>query len=202
VDAFCTKCGAAFDGGDRFCAKCGTARGGASPEAARATEGNAPATGPSLAAVIALVSAFVLVPALLIFGGGSCSGEAAGQVVVDGPTASFTFVPVGCASMFPYGRFGGNLHAAGPNDGGVYVTTDPTKGPMVEVEIPGSCKNEDGTDCTVFALPKASCETFDVQVERNGVVFNDVPLVDGHAKLGCKLEDGTAVTGSLSFSGC
>jgi hypothetical protein len=85
VDAYCTKCGAELDGGDRFCAKCGTARGGASAEAARATGGSAPAAGPSLAASMALVSAFVLVPAVLIFGGGSCSGEASGQVVVDGP---------------------------------------------------------------------------------------------------------------------
>ena len=50
--------------------------------------------------------------------------------------------------------------------------------------------------------PRAACTTYEVEVDRNGVVFNDVPLVDGHAKLACTLDDGTVVTGDLVFTGC
>lgn len=68
--------------------------------------------------------------------------------------------------------------------------------------MPGSCKSKDGTDCTVFTVPRAACTTYEVHVERNGVIYNEVPLVNGHAKLGCTLEDGTMVTAVLAFTGC
>ena len=122
--------------------------------------------------------------------------------VTGGPHGDFTFVGTDCHSMQPYGRMGANVHGSGHNDGAVYPTMDPIEGPRVDIEVPGSCRNADGTDCTVFRVPRESCGTFEVQVRYTNVMVNDVRLVRGRVKLACDMEDGTHVEGELKFDGC
>ncbi len=122
--------------------------------------------------------------------------------VTASPHGQWTFIPTGCASMQPYGPMGANLHGDGPNDGAVYVTLDHASGHKVELEVPGSCQNADGTDCTVFQVPRDQCQTFEVTVDYTNTTVNDVRLVQGHVRLDCTLEDGTRVQGGIEFDGC
>ena len=64
-----------------------------------------------------------------------------------------------------YGRFINGLDKAGKK---------------VEIEIPGSCRDADGTDCTVFPVPRDRCTVFEAAVHNTGTVVNDVRLVEGH----------------------
>jgi hypothetical protein len=137
----------------------------------------------------------------MFFAMGDC-GSTEGSVRVSGARGNFTFTPTGCASMQPYGRFGANLHGDGNNDGAVYITVDPTRGSLVEIEVPGSCRNSDGTDCTVFPVPRDRCSVYEAHVENTGTVVNDVRLVEGNVRLQCELEDGTTVQGRVVFDGC
>lgn len=210
MSEFCSGCGRRFVADDKFCATCGKARSPAvvTIDPAQSTPAEEALirkvkSSTSVAPVIGMVFLFGLVVPIFLFAGGSCSESVEGNVAVSGgPRPAFTFTPTGCASMQPYGRFGANLHGVGPNDGAVYVTTDPTRGRLVEVEIPGSCRNADGTECTVFPVPRDACRTFDVNVEFNGVVVNDVRKVEGHVSLDCALPDGTTVRGRVNFDGC
>ncbi|MBX3274137.1 MAG: hypothetical protein KF729_27975 [Sandaracinaceae bacterium] len=102
----------------------------------------------------------------------------------------------------PYGRLGANVHADGPNDGAVYVSLDHVTGHRVEIEVPGSCRNANGTDCTVFPVSRDRCATYDANVEPTGTVVDDVRLVGGHVRLDCTLEDGTRVVGAITFDEC
>lgn len=195
-------------GDDRFCAQCGRARpaptggGPVSPHPV-VVPTNPVKKGPPIAAAVGLLVIFGAIVPILVFSGGSCNGSTEGNVAVSGgPRPSFTFTPTGCASMQPYGRFGANLHGDGPNDGAVYVTMDPVRGPAVEVELPGSCRNSNGTDCTVFPVPRERCTTFEANVEFTGVTVNDVRQVEGHVAVDCSLEDGTTVRGRVTFDGC
>lgn len=206
----CTGCGTAFDEGDRFCAKCGKARGhapeagasaAASPDAGTATSAS-PSRG-RMGALIAGALGPLVIGGIVIAVFASTSEDVHGQVTVAaGPRPGFTFRPTGCVSLQPYGRFGANLHGNGPNDGAVYVTIDPTAGKKVEVEIPGSCRDADGTDCTVFVVPRDRCTAYEATVHNTGTVVNDVRLVEGKVKLDCTLEDGTTVRGEVVFDGC
>jgi hypothetical protein len=154
------------------------------------------------------IRGFILVSVFLslgvgLFAVGDCGGSTEGSIAVaGGPRGTFTFTPTGCASMQPYGQFGANIHGDDPNDGAVYVTVDHRRGKLVEVEVPGSCRNADGTECTVFELPRDRCSVHDAAVEFNGVVVNDVRLVEGHVHVDCALEDGTTVRGQITFDGC
>lgn len=201
----CSSCGAEFRGDDLYCPKCGAKRpwpdavAAANQPTQQTSTDKSPAT--KLGFLIALTTV-VPVFFFLVIGKG-CSGSTEGQIVVrGGPRPGFTFRPTSCDSMQPYGRFGANLHGDGPNDGAVYVTRDPSRGPSVEVEIPGSCRNADGTDCTVFTLPRESCRVYQVQLSFNGVVVNDVRQVEGQVAVECTLEDGTVASGRITFEGC
>lgn len=145
---------------------------------------------------------FAIPLGFVAFGSNGCDGDVSGEIVVAGARGNFRFTPTGCGSMQPFGRFGARLHASGPHDGGVYVATDPVHGASVDVEVPGSCRNSNGTDCTVFSVPRDRCTTFSVQVEPTGVVLNDIRLVEGHLRVDCTLEDGTTVRGSIQFDDC
>lgn len=196
-DAFCSKCGEAFEEGDRFCPKCGAAR--SQPAVAQAPSKG----GAGITLSIILAVGFLAVPLFLVFsgvfGGGSVEGS---LTATGGPHGAFRFVGDGCQSMQPYGRAGANVHGEGPNDGGVYVTVDPIMGYRVDVEVPGSCKNSDGTDCTVFQVPRDKCSRWDVVAEFNGTVVNDVRQYRGFAHLTCVLDDGTNIVADLTYGGC
>jgi hypothetical protein len=141
--------------------------------------------------------------ALLTWAFDGCGGEVEGHVTVTGgPHGAFTLEPAGCASLQPFGHFGANLHGERPNDGAVYVTLDHSAGKRVELEVPGSCLDADGTDCTVFPVLRDRCSVYDVKVEPSGTVVNGVRLVEGHVRLECALEDGTEVRGQLVYEGC
>ncbi|MCB9592156.1 MAG: hypothetical protein H6719_05435 [Sandaracinaceae bacterium] len=210
MDERCDSCGRTYRPDDEFCGGCGTPR--AKPEAplpaAAATPTATPTATPGVPVkrsirgrLMFLVSAIIPI-GIVIMSLKDC-GSAEGQMVVSGsPHGEWTFVPTGCASMQPYGFVGANLHADGHNDGGVYVTLDHVHGHKVELEVPGSCRNADGTDCTVFEVPRDACQVFDVAVENSGTVVNDVRLVDGHVHLQCELPDGTTVSGTITFEGC
>lgn len=207
----CSSCGRTFRPDDGFCGGCGTPRAagarpelGAAPPPASAAPAHAPkaAGTPGLARVIPMIIGFTVLPIVLFFALGDC-GSAEGRMrVTASPHGEWTFVPTGCASLQPYGRMGANLHGDGPNDGAVYVSLDPTHGHRIELEVPGSCRNADGTDCTVFEVPRDRCSTYDVSVEPTGTVVNDVRLVEGHVRLDCTLEDGARVEGAITFEGC
>lgn len=213
MSEFCTGCGAAFDEGDRFCAKCGKPRPSAATTNATApSSATSPASAPDepvvaprnkLGLILGAVLGPILIGGILIAVFVGVGESVQGHVTIaGGPRPGFTFTPTGCVSMQPYGHFGANLHGPGPNDGAVYVTIDPTTGKKVEVEIPGSCRDADGTDCTLFPVPRDRCTTYDASVHNTGTVVNDVRLVEGHLKLDCTLEDGTTVKGEITFDGC
>ncbi len=205
MNQFCTKCGQSLDDDDRFCGKCGAPRREQSRQVAPPTpaqSGSSAAAKPrgAIFGVVMLVALGGLLPALMFSDG--CESTK-GHIAVGGGThGEFTFTPTGCASMQPYGRFGANLHGDGPNDGGLYVTSDPTRGQSGEIEVPGSCRNADGTECTVFPVPRDRCRDFAINVDFNGVVVNDVREVEGFVRLDCTLEDGTTVRGHIEFGGC
>ncbi len=202
MSSFCTGCGAALDEDDRFCGKCGRPRSEAAASENESAPPAPPGAKPNVFGAIIGVALLVVVPLVVMFGLSEC-GSAEGRVAVSGgPHGEWTFVPTGCASMQPYGSMGANLHGDGHNDGAVYVTLDHVEGHRVELEVPGSCRNADGTDCTVFPVPRAACSTYDVSLDYNGVTVNDVRLVEGHVRLSCALEDGTRVEGAIEFDGC
>jgi len=206
-DAFCTKCGEAFEEADKFCPKCGTARGQAAAAGGAAGGGGAVTVsgGNKTGAIvwIAMSIGLGIIPLFFVFsgvfGGGSVEGT---LTATGGPHGAFRFVGTGCQSMQPFGRAGANVHGDGPNDGGVYVTADPIMGYRVDVEVPGSCKNSDGTDCVVFQVPRDKCSRWDVLAEFNGTVVNDVRQYRGFTHLTCALDDGTQITADLTYGGC
>ena len=206
MDVHCTSCGAPFDADDRFCGKCGTPREKKSEDSTPATEstpeiGSNAIPGQKRGAIFGVVIMAAVVP-LALLALGEC-GSAEGQMAVTGgPHGEWTFVSTGCASMQPYGMMGANVHGDGHNDGAVYVSMDHASGHKVELEVPGSCQNADGTDCTVFEVPRDACSTFDVTLDYTGTTVNDVRLVEGHAQLECRLEDGTQIRGRVVFDGC
>jgi len=141
----------------------------------------------------------ILAPMLLLV---QC-GHTDGHVVVTGsPHGDFRFEATDCHGLAPYGRYGANVHGPGHDDGAVYVTVDPLSGTEIQIEVPGSCRNADGTDCIVFQVPEAACAIYEATVENTGLVVNDVRLVKGHATLECTLDDGTEVSGHIAFDGC
>jgi len=141
----------------------------------------------------------IVVPMVLLV---EC-GHTEGQMVVEGsPHGDFVFEATDCHGLSPYGRYGANVHGPGHNDGAIYVTLDPITGPDVQIEVPGSCANADGTDCIVFQVPREACSTYEATVEDTTVMVNDVRLVMGHATLECTLDDGTRVSGRVDFDGC
>lgn len=202
MSSFCKSCGAPYDEGDRFCGKCGTPRASDAPAPEAAPAAAPQKSGNPVAAGIAVVALVIIVPLALMFGLSDCGSSEGRMVVSGGPHGEWTFVTTGCASMQPYGRMGANLHAEGHNDGAVYVSLDHVEGHRVELEVPGSCQNADGTECTVFRVPREQCSTFDVSLDYNGVTVNDVRLVEGHVQLSCALEDGTHIEGRIDFDGC
>lgn len=148
------------------------------------------------------VGLMAVIPAVVMMALGDC-GSSEGQFIVSGgPHGEWRFVTTGCASMQPFGQMGANLHADGHNDGAVYVTLDHSRGYNVELEVPGSCRNADGTDCTVFPVPREQCTRYDVHLKHTGTVVNDVRLVEGHVDVECALTDGTQVVGRIVFDGC
>src|SRR5262249_41175074 len=153
-DTFCAKCGAQYRDGDVFCAKCGVRRDG---EGGGERASSAPST-PSAKSAAWIGLTLVGVGALTFVVFGDAGEHLKGHVVVTGgPHRAFTFTPTGCVSMQPRGHYGANLHGDGPNDGGTYVTVDPLHGAAVDVEIPGSCRNADGTDCTLIHVTRDKC---------------------------------------------
>ena len=172
---------------------------GTQPPAASATQN-------PRGAIIFVGIAMLVVPIVLLGGLKGCSSEAAGSVQVTGrdaqPGGNFTFTATACHSLVPYGRHGVNVHGDGHNDGAIYASMDPIEGPRIDLEVPGSCRNADGTDCTVFRLPRERCSTFDVHVGFTNTTVNDVRLLEGSARIDCTLEDGTHAEGSVTFGGC
>lgn len=160
---------------------------------------DAPKRGRSGLALFAL-GVLLVVPMVLLV---EC-GHAEGRIVVEAsPHGDFTFEATDCHGLLPYGRYGANVHGDGHDDGAVYVSVDPITGVAdVQIEVPGSCANVAGTDCTIFRVPEADCTTFDASVENTTITVNDVRLVKGHATLECALPDGTKVTGRVDFDGC
>lgn len=204
----CSSCGREFRPDDSFCGNCATPRAGVPDRGASApppeplSNAKEIPQGPAAARLVIMAVGFAVIPIVAFFALGDC-GSAEGRVQVTGsPHGEWTFVPTGCASMQPFGRMGANLHADGHNDGGVYVTLDPVRGHAVEIEVPGSCRNADGTDCTVFSVPRDACETFDVHVAPTNTTVNDIRLVEGHVHLDCTLSDGARIVGRIDFDGC
>ncbi len=141
----------------------------------------------------------IVVPMVLLV---EC-GHTEGDITVTGsPHGDFVFTATDCHALQPYGRYGANVHGDGHDDGAVYVTVDPITGADVQIEVPGSCANADGTDCIVFQVPREACTTYEAHVEDTMTTVNDVRLVKGHASLECTLADGTQVSGRVDFDGC
>ena len=205
---FCGQCGNRFAATDRFCPRCGAKResGGEAPSPLASAELRPEAPPSPVRNTAGKAALFVgimsIVPVVLFMCSGFGSGSAKGRLGSRGPSGTFEFRPDGCESMQPFGRAGANVHGKTPNDGGVYITVDPVDGTRVDVEIPGSCKGSDGTDCTVFRIPRSACRTYDVKVEFSGTVINDVRQYEGQTTLECDLPDGTHIEATLEYEGC
>ena len=151
----------------------------------------------------AKIMAVILLAVPLVLLVGKDCGEPEGSVRVDGgPRTPFTLTPTECDSMQPFGRMGANLHGNRHNDGAIYPTVDPLEGTRLDIEVPGTCRNANGTDCTVFRVDRERCTRFEVSVEPTSTTVNDVRLVRGYVRVDCTLEDETRVVGEVVFDDC
>ena len=151
----------------------------------------------------AVILACILLGApMLLLLGKDCGAPEGSMHVEGGERPGFTLTPRACDSMQPYGRMGANLHGKQHNEGAIYATVDPLDGTRLDIEVPGSCRNSDGTDCTLIRVDREHCTRFDVSVENTGTTVNDVRLVRGHVRVDCTLEDETRVVGEVSFDDC
>lgn len=151
----------------------------------------------------AIIMACILLGApVLLFLGKDCGAPEGSVHVSGGPHPAFTLTPGECESMQPYGRMGANLHGNRHNQGAIYATVDPLDGTRLDIEVPNSCHNASGTDCTVFRVDRQHCTRFDVSVEPTNTSVNRVPLVRGHVRVDCTLEDETRVVGEVAFDDC
>lgn len=155
---------------------------------------------PSRSLALLFLGASIVVPMVLLV---EC-GHTDGTLTVSGsPHGDFVIEPSDCHALLPYGSYGAALRGASPDSGAAYLVADPaSRGREVQIEVPGSCDDEDPDDCEVFLVSEAACTTFEVQVENTQTTVSDVRLVKGHAALECILDDGTTVSGRVDFDGC
>lgn len=138
----------------------------------------------------------------MVLGGGSCS-SVEGQFVSTGePVGTFTFMPKKCRSGERMDMHGAILVGEGPTDGGIMVIQDPVKGPIVKVELPGSCQPPDYEVCTEVTIDKAECSVFKVKIKRTNTTVNDIRLMDGSLELDCRFKEGGSVKAKLDFENC
>ena len=107
-----------------------------------------------------------------------------------------------CRSGQQMGFFGAALLGDGPTKGGILVIDDVTRGKLLKVEVPGSCKEPDYEVCTVVDIKPEQCSQFDVKVSLTNTTVNDVRAVEGHMRVDCTVGESGVFKGSIDFSTC
>jgi hypothetical protein len=172
----------------------------------------------TLAIVLALPA--VVVGGMLVFGPAALVGGTVrsnpvvtGQLrSVGGPFGDYAIQPTFCRtggrSKLNFFR-GSVLHVSrqgGLELGAIQVRELDAKVHLVTIVVPGKCRDpKDERTCTFVKLQRGDCAGFDVLIEDNGRRLSRGSRVygfDGHARVSCVLEDGTALEGDLTFRGC
>lgn len=138
----------------------------------------------------------------MFVGGGSCSSVEGTFESAGDPLGTFTFMPAQCRSGERMNVHGAILVGEGPTDGGVMVIQDPVKGPIVKVELPGSCQPPDHEVCTEVTIDKSECKVFKVKIRRTNTTVNDIRLMAGSLELDCQFKEGGTVKAKLDFDNC
>jgi hypothetical protein len=131
--------------------------------------------------------------------GGSCSSVEGKFVAKGDPLTKFTMRPTECRSGQRKNFFGVMLLSEKKKNQAIKILEDPTKGMVVQVQIPSSCKNN---RCKFVTFGEDACDTFDLEVNRTSTSVNDIRLLEGHLKLKCKFDEGGTAKASLKFSRC
>jgi len=150
----------------------------------------------------------VVVPLIVVgffmMNGKGCS-EVKGSFTAKGkPLGDFVLKPDICGSGQERGYFGVVLMPGEETKGArgaIKLVRDPVKGWLVQVQLPGSCKNG---QCRSVTFDREECSQYDIAVRKSNTTVNDVRLLEGHLRLECTFKGkgkGTA-SAQLEFSGC
>lgn len=139
---------------------------------------------------------------VMLFKGGSCSSVEGKFVSTGKPLGDFVFEPKQCRSGERMDFHGVTLLGKGPMSGAIMVIRDAVKGPLVKVEVPGSCQPPDYEVCTEVTIDKSECSTYKMRIERTNTSVNDIRLIDGSLDLDCNFHEGGTVKAKLDFDSC
>ena len=131
--------------------------------------------------------------------GGSCSSVEGKFVAKGEPLSKFTMRPTECRSGPRKNVHGVMLLSEKKKKQAIKILEDPTKGMVVQVQIPSSCKNN---RCKFVTFGEDACDTFDVEVNRTNTTVNDIRLLEGHLRIKCKFDEGGSAKAKLEFSRC
>lgn len=137
-----------------------------------------------------------------IFFGKGCSSVEGNFTASGKPLGAVNLQPVKCKSGQHRGFHGVFILPEKPNQGGIKLIIDPLKGPVVQVELPGSCKPPDLEQCTVVTLDKSACKTYSASVKRTNTRVNRITLLDGRLNLDCTFKEGGTAQANLKFESC
>lgn len=133
---------------------------------------------------------------LLVTGCGATSSELDGSLdVTRSEYGSWSMVPTRCSSGEHQGFFGVDLIDGDDTSSLVRLVLDPIDGYSLVMNVPG----EDLS--LAIAAPAASCEMFDLLVERQSSRVNDIQNVRGHILVRCDVAD-IELDADLQFSNC
>ena len=136
------------------------------------------------------------------FMGKGCS-KAEGNLVSKGePVGTFTFEPDVCRSGQRMQFYGAVILGKDKHAGAVVVMEDPIKGKIVKIEVPGSCQPPDYEKCKEVIVDPASCDVYDMAVQRTMTTVNDIRLIDGYLRLNCGFKEGGSLQANLKFENC
>jgi hypothetical protein len=160
------------------------------------------ARNPAGRAIRGLILSLVITGASVFFflslGGHGCSSTKGSFSASGQPLGTFNLVPKKCKSGQHEQFFGVWLIPEHDNTGEIKIVKNPVSGWYLQVELPGSCQ---GSNCKMVNVDPKQCSTFDVAVEKTHTSVNDVTLLDGHLKLACKFENGSAKA-DIKFDSC
>jgi len=122
--------------------------------------------------------------ALLLVAAGGCTNELQSSLeasLLGEGGKQWAVVPSECASGERQGFFGVDLRVGASGDGLVRAIVDPTEGPILKLNVPGSSEG-------LNVRPGPSCSQLEIHVERQNSKINNVTNVRGHVRVACKLQ--------------
>lgn len=102
--------------------------------------------------------------------------------------------PSQCASGERQGFFGVDMRAGTTDNAVVRAILDPTDGPILKANVPGSGQ-------ALVIKPGPGCAQFDVHVERQSSSINDVTNVRGHVRVTCDNPE-FSLKADITFANC